>query len=243
MLSIANKWLHSFFGGSKKAAGKPIKVIMTGLHSVGKTTTLYKYASMVEPNWHMVQNERITYEAPVIGFNLNIYKSPWTRLEVTEWDTPEKKGNRYFLRRRFTNLPHRLRSLLDGSEAFVFVVDTDSSRKWIEEEELHWYLNFEELRGVPLLVLANMTAVPYAMPLSEIRDSLGLTSLEGQRRWRLHGVCARPGTGLPEAFEWISAGCLDLRLATPWHDLMLLRSLYVRGRASIKECESLKDVM
>jgi hypothetical protein len=238
MLGIANNWLHSFLGGSKnKAAGRPIKVIMTGLHSVGKTTILSKYDLMVKLHLPIMN------EMPVITFSLAIYKSPRTRLEVKNWDTPGRcprggTGNRDVFRHLLTR---RLRYLLNGSEALVFVVDSDSSRKWIEEEELHWYLNLEELRGVPLLVLANMKDGFNAMPLSEIRDSLGLTSLKG--RWRLHGVCALPGTGLSEAFEWISAGCPDLRLATPWHDLMLLRSLYVRGRASIKEGVSLEDVM
>ena len=63
-------------------------------------------------------------------------------------------------------------------------------------------LQEEELKGVPVLVLANKQDLPGAMNDQDICSGLGLTSIKN-RQWSLFKISAMQGTGLDEAFEWL----------------------------------------
>lgn len=73
-------------------------------------------------------------------------------------------------------------------------------------------LQEEELKGVPVLVLANKQDLPNALNDQEVSlfkqnnyqqicSGLGLTSIKN-RPWSLFKISAMNGTGLQEAFEW-----------------------------------------
>jgi len=63
-------------------------------------------------------------------------------------------------------------------------------------------LQEEELKGVPVLVLANKQDLPGAMDDQEICSGLGLPSIKN-RQWSMFKISAMQGTGLDEAFEWL----------------------------------------
>ena len=63
-------------------------------------------------------------------------------------------------------------------------------------------LQEEELKGAPVLILANKQDLPNAMNELEICNGLGLTEIKN-RKWSLFKVSAVQGTGLNEAFEWL----------------------------------------
>lgn len=63
-------------------------------------------------------------------------------------------------------------------------------------------LQEEELRGAPVLVLANKQDLPNAMNELEIAQGLGLTDIKN-RKWSLFKVSAVQGTGLEEGFGWL----------------------------------------
>ena len=60
-------------------------------------------------------------------------------------------------------------------------------------------LQEEELRGAPVLIMANKQDLPNAMNELEIAQGLGLTDIKN-RKWSLYKVSAVQGTGLEEAF-------------------------------------------
>ena len=85
----------------------------------------------------------------------------------------------------------------------IFVVDSaDKERIEIAKQELELMLQEEELKGVPVLVLANKQDLPNALNDQEICNGLGLTSIKS-RQWSLFKISAMNGTGLNEAFEWL----------------------------------------
>ena len=63
-------------------------------------------------------------------------------------------------------------------------------------------LQEEELKGAPVLVLANKQDLPGAMNDSEIAHGLGLTDIKN-RQWSMFKISAMQGTGLDEAFGWL----------------------------------------
>ena len=64
-------------------------------------------------------------------------------------------------------------------------------------------LQEDELKGVPVLVLANKQDMPGAMGYDEIYKGLGLSSVKN-RQWSMFKTSAMDGTGLTEAFEWLT---------------------------------------
>ena len=63
-------------------------------------------------------------------------------------------------------------------------------------------LQEEELKGVPVLVLANKQDLPGAMDDQEVCNGLGLPAIKN-RQWSMFKISAMQGTGLDEAFEWL----------------------------------------
>lgn len=60
----------------------------------------------------------------------------------------------------------------------------------------------EDLKGVPLLVLANKQDLAGAMTAEQISDTLGLISLKN-RQWQIQKASAVQGVGLYEGLDWI----------------------------------------
>ena len=64
-------------------------------------------------------------------------------------------------------------------------------------------LQEDELQGVPVLILANKQDMPGAMNYDEVSAGLGLDKIQN-RQWQMFKTSAMEGTGLQEAFGWLT---------------------------------------
>ena len=67
-------------------------------------------------------------------------------------------------------------------------------------EELFGILTSDEMRGVPVTVIANKQDLPNALTPAELIDGLHLRKLTGHK-WHVQGACAVNGDGVYESLE------------------------------------------
>ena len=79
------------------------------------------------------------------------------------------------------------------------VDSNDRSRLQEAREELLTVLGDDEMRGVPVVVLANKQDLPNAMSPAEIIDGLHLRKLSN--KWHVQGACAVNGDGIYESMD------------------------------------------
>ena len=156
------------------------RMIIIGLDNAGKTTVLYKL--------HLGE---VVTTVPTVGFNVETVNYEGLKFQV--WDLGGQTGLRPYWRCYYQD-----------TNAVVFVVDSaDKERLEYSRQELEIMLQEDELKGVPVLVLANKQDMPGAMGYDEIYKGLGLSSIKN-RQWQMFRTSAMDGTGLKEAFEWLT---------------------------------------
>jgi len=156
----------------------PYRVIMLGLDSAGKTSTLYRLKNL-EP----------TSLLPTVGYNVETVK--YKNILMNVWDIGGQVSLRPLWRRYFL-----------GTEAIIFVVDsTDSDRFQEAKNILHDTLEANELKGCDLLIYANKQDLQYAVKPTELTDALGLHDID--RSWYVQPSCATTGNGLEEGLRWL----------------------------------------
>ena len=74
---------------------------------------------------------------------------------------------------------------------------------WKNNGYYYVMLQEDELKGVPVLVLANKTDLPGAMEYDDIYKGLGLDSVQN-RQWSMFKTSAMDGSGLKEGFSWLT---------------------------------------
>eukprot|EP01016_Furgasonia_blochmanni_P010752 TRINITY_DN1461_c0_g1_i4.p1 TRINITY_DN1461_c0_g1~~TRINITY_DN1461_c0_g1_i4.p1 ORF type:complete len:158 (+),score=16.43 TRINITY_DN1461_c0_g1_i4:321-794(+) len=132
----------------------------------------------------------VVQTVPTIGFNVETVTHKNVKLQV--WDLGGQTGIRPYWRSYYPN-----------THAIIYVVDSaDKDRIGISKEELLGILEEEELKNVPILVLANKQDLKTAMTEAEISEALGLTSLQN-RQWAIFKCSALTGFGLQDGMEWI----------------------------------------
>ncbi|XP_033734420.1 ADP-ribosylation factor-like [Pecten maximus] len=160
------------------SSGTTTRILMLGLDAAGKTTVLYK----------IKLNENVC-TIPTIGFNVEEV-SPCKGVSFTVWDVGGQEKIRALWRHYFQN-----------TEGLVYVVDSNDRERVNEaREELFGILDNDEMRGVPVVVLANKQDLPYALKTSEIADKMCLPKLTG-RKWFVQGTCAMTGDGIYEGMK------------------------------------------
>ncbi|OWF52170.1 ADP-ribosylation factor-like [Mizuhopecten yessoensis] len=160
------------------SGGPPSRILMLGLDAAGKTTVLYK----------VKLNEKVS-TIPTIGFNVEEV-SPCKGVSFTVWDVGGQDKLRPLWKVYFQN-----------TEGLIYVVDSNDRERINEaRDELSNILDDDEMRGVPVVVLANKQDLPYAMNTSEVADRMGLTKLT-DRKWFVQGACATNGAGLFEGMK------------------------------------------
>ena len=83
----------------------------------------------------------------------------------------------------------------------IFVVDSnDRGRVDEAREELFGILDTDEMRGVPVAIIANKQDLPNAMSPSQLVDKLCLYKLPGHK-WHIQGACAVNGDGIYESMD------------------------------------------
>jgi len=157
------------------------RILMLGLDAAGKTTILYK----------MKLGERID-SIPTIGFNVEhvAYKN----LDFTMWDVGGQ-----------TKLRHLWHHYYEGSNALIYVVDSNDVERMEEaREEMQGILESDAFPAdAVVLVFANKQDLPRALAPSEVADKMGLPNLRN-RKWYVQGSCAENGDGLFEGLDWLA---------------------------------------
>ena len=162
---------------------KETRLVMLGLDSAGKTTLLYRLKQGKEL--------RLTSVQPTVGFNVESVECEGCSFTV--WDI----GGGCKIRELWI---HYLR----GAKGLIWVVDS-SDRERLEEAraELERLLGVEDMRGMPVLVVANKQDLPGAMDAAELTQRMGMESL-GQRAWHVQAACAVTGEGVKEGLGWMA---------------------------------------
>lgn len=151
---------------------------MIGLDGAGKTTILYRFKL----------NETLT-TIPTVGFNVETL-SPMKGLTLTVWDMGGQDRMRPLWR-----------MYLRGTDGVIFVVDS-ADRERIPEarEELMRVLDTQEMKHVPLVVIANKQDLRGALDTDQLSKWLGLNDMHS-RRWIIQDACATSGHGICESME------------------------------------------
>ncbi len=169
-------WLSSLKGLLESLGKSEARILMLGLDSAGKTTILYK----------LKLNETVS-SIPTIGFNVETV-SPVKNVTFTVWDVGGQDKIRPLWKHYFHN-----------TEGLVYVVDSADKERYNEaKDELFWILDSDEMKGVPVVILANKQDLPNACPTSDLASKLGLPQVR-THQWFIQGTCAVTGDGLLEA--------------------------------------------
>ncbi|XP_064623320.1 ADP-ribosylation factor 1-like [Lineus longissimus] len=170
--------LHTLL--SEFSTGRPARILMLGLDAAGKTTILYK----------LKLNETVS-TLPTIGFNVEEV-TPCKGVSFTVWDVGGQERIRQLWRHYYQNC-----------EGLVFVVDSaDCARVQEVKDELFGIMEFPDMVGVPVVVIANKQDLPNAMSPYDLIDKLCLRQLKS--KWHVQGATATNGDGLYEAMHEMS---------------------------------------
>lgn len=159
-----------------------VEVLLLGLDNAGKSTLLYK-----------LKHNATVSTVPTVGFNVEMMEARKNRksISVTVWDV----GGQGKMREHWP-------SFHGNAAAVVFVVDSaDPGRMSEARRELEATLRSEQLRGRPLVLLANKQDVGGAMTVTEIKDSFNMKKLCSGRDWFVQPCSATTGFGVEEAFK------------------------------------------
>jgi small GTP-binding protein len=165
------------FVSPRKEAG----VIIVGPDEAGKTTLLFRLTGVTPAR---------EIEATV-GFELDTLQIG--NLHLHFWNlgggTPLRPMWRMYFRE---------------ARAVIFVIDSaDRTRMGLAVTEFTHLLDEAELRGVPILIIANKKDKPERMERTEFVAWFHLSDIQ-DREWALYYTDALTGEGVSEALEWMS---------------------------------------
>lgn len=156
---------------------EPARILLLGLDSVGKTTILYK----------MHLNHTLS-TLPTIGFNVETLE-PIEGLRLHVWDI----GGQDKLRGIW-------KFYIKNCEGLFYVVDSsDRERIELARNELYNLLDFEEMKKIPVIIIANKQDIEFSMSLVEIEKAMKLQEITNQ--YHIYGTCATTGEGLLKSFS------------------------------------------
>ena len=157
---------------------KDYKILLMGSDDSGKTKIFnhFKYLDEHKNN------------VPSIGFNLEcIY---YKGCNFTLWNLGGDSKNRIMWRHYFQN-----------AHGIILVIDS-TDKDIIEDvnEEIRFLSIEEDLKGCPILIMANRQDLENALSPEEIKKGLGEIT---ERKFEVKGTSAKTGQGIQEAYEWI----------------------------------------
>ncbi|XP_069013396.1 ADP-ribosylation factor-like protein 14 [Embiotoca jacksoni] len=161
-----------------------VQVLLLGLDNAGKSTLLYK-----------LKHNVCVSTVPTIGFNVEMLeaKKKGKNIALNFWDV----GGQGKMREHWPNF-HQ------DTSAIVFVVDSSNRERLKEaQSELENTLRSDQLRGRPLILLANKQDVNDALTVTEIKDRFNLRKTCSDRDWFVQPCSAATGVGVEEAFRQI----------------------------------------
>ncbi|XP_013394266.1 ADP-ribosylation factor [Lingula anatina] len=167
----------------------PARILMLGLDAAGKTTILYK----------VKLNENVS-TIPTIGFNVETV-SPCKGLSFTVWDVGGQDKIRPLWRHYYQN-----------TEGLIYVVDSSDRERLAESsEELFGIMESPEMKGVPVVVIANKQDLPGALSAAQVIDKLQLRKLPRENKWHVQAACATTADGIYEAMDELARLVKDFK--------------------------------
>jgi small GTP-binding protein len=161
-----------------------IRIIMVGNNNAGKTTIMYQLKVGLFVN-----------TIPTTGFKVETIH--YKNFALSIWEIGIR-NNTAFLWRQYA----------EQAVGVIFVVDSyDVDRIGEANGDLRRTLNELDELGLPklpLLVYANKQESRAAMSVADVRDQLGLKSVQ-DREWHIQGSSATMNDGLWEGLDWLLA--------------------------------------
>lgn len=158
--------------------GNRHRILMLGLDSAGKTTILYR-----------LKLGKMVQTIPTIGFNMETV-TPTKNVSLSVWDV----GGQDKIRPLWH---HYCRE----TEGLVFVLDSADQIRYAQaRSELFSILEYDEVKGIPILILANKQDLPGADRPERVAMELELQSLK-HNPWQVQAISAKTGDGLLEAMR------------------------------------------
>jgi small GTP-binding protein len=157
----------------------PIRLLLLGLDSAGKTTLLY----------HMIRKDEKT--EPTLGFNVET--ATIKGQDYTIWDVSGQDKLRPYWRHYYR-----------GSSGIIFLVDSaDQGRINLAKQEITRVLSEDELQHVVILVLANKQDMPNCLNAQEVESALNMQNIAGSRPYKVFPANCIKQDGLDAAFAWL----------------------------------------
>jgi len=161
-------------------------VLILGIDKAGKTTLLEKLKA------HYSKLEGLPPDRIVPTVGLNIGRVEVLNSKLVFWDLGGQLGLRSIWEKYY-----------EEAHAVVFVVDAACPSRFEDSKSaLEKVLRHEDLRGAPLLILANKQDLAEAVSADELARYLDLKKLD-ERAYTFEGVSAYDGTGIKESVDWL----------------------------------------
>ena len=127
---------------------------------------------------------------PTVGFNVEYLN--YQKMNFQVWDIGGQTEIRPYWRCYYEN-----------TSAIIFAIDSsDKERMDLVKHELYLLLEEEELKGVPLAILANKQDIKGCLDETQISKHLELNNIKN-RQWQIFKTVAKEGIGIDLAFKWI----------------------------------------
>ena len=161
-------------------SNQEVRLLILGLDNAGKTTLLYQ-----------MQFGEVKVTVPTLGFNVESVK--YENINFQMWDLGGQSEIRPYWRCYYPK-----------TNAVIFVIDSsDKERLDIAKQELFLLLQEDDLKGVPIAILANKQDVEGCLSDVQISENMGLTDIKN-RQWAIFKTIAKTGKGLDDAFKWLT---------------------------------------
>ena len=161
-------------------SNQEVRLLILGLDNAGKTTLLYQ-----------MQFGEVKVTVPTLGFNVESVK--YENINFQMWDLGGQSEIRPYWRCYYPK-----------TNAVIFVIDSsDKERLDIAKQELFLLLQEDDLKGVPIAILANKQDVEGCLTDAQISENMALTDIKN-RQWAIFKTIAKTGKGLDDAFKWLT---------------------------------------
>ena len=162
-------------------------ILMSGLEGVGKTTIAFRLSL----------NKTVT-TVPTVSFESVPVKS-----ELFKFDVQDLGGQ--------TMLYHLWPLYYKNATGIVYVVDSSGEELAMRASArlLKDMLSHQDLKNVPLLILANKQDLEWSKSVEEISNILNLKSIEN-RPVHITECCGITGDGLSDAMRWLYVVVLSI---------------------------------